>query len=254
MTKDADILDLLPESMKGCLDDLRRLHSLERRAGIDQVVTIKAMILDKIAGYADESKETAHLAQLALNAYIGLPGPQLSWLIYAIQELILSTKNGPDRDVEEPRPDKKMITSTRIEDIIETANTGYEYDSFARGRCVYLIESSDGRVKVGYSRTPRFRVTTVTQAAGVTTKAVHVTPAILNATEIEAAFKSFFASRVINGEWFTVAPSTALEFIHDSDWVFDDSIAAAIDRDKDIERTAAQDRFLRKMFRLDPVD
>lgn len=128
---------------------------------------------------------------------------------------------------------QQVMTIISVEMAPLKALTGLEFEpGSVRGRVIYLIAGEDERVKVGVSSTPRHRLSTVVRAAGVVPSLIAISPALVNATAIEASFKAEYKPKLVNGEWYRVPFAEAQRFIEGEDWIFDTESNANADRER----------------------
>jgi len=113
------------------------------------------------------------------------------------------------------------------------ALTGYEKESWeVRGRVVYLLAGTDGRIKIGISKHPSKRIAIVARQAGVQIASILISDIIINAPALEAAFKRAFRPHLIDGEWYSVDIDTARAFVEGEDWEVDRQALATKDQER----------------------
>ena len=80
---------------------------------------------------------------------------------------------------------------------------------------VYVIEASNGHLKVGISRNPNHRLARLQTATPLKLSLVHIEPTD-RAAEVEAAAHASLASKRLTGEWFAASLPEALDAIREA--------------------------------------
>lgn len=81
-------------------------------------------------------------------------------------------------------------------------------------RCIYVMESDDGRVKIGMSNSPVARLSSVRSSeGGRSISLVYSTDPVDSPDVVERAVLAALAEHCVGGEWFSVATNHAVAVV-----------------------------------------
>lgn len=123
----------------------------------------------------------------------------------------------------------QLILGHNVAEAPSCSKTGFEYPGGARerGSRVYVVRTAEGKVKVGRSGNVKHRLGVLSRSGGFIVSAWACTPAITNASAIEAEAKREFKSVV--SEWLDASFDEVCALISGLRWAKDSAVNAAED-------------------------